>query len=87
MGELEGQLRPSGPQINFAWTNGKELATEASGSDAERDVDDAVDHQHPHRGEMPEQSAGEPVAQGDLSGETQNQTTVRRCRSASRTRS
>ena len=31
----------------------QQLAAEVAGGDAERDVDEAVDHQHPHRGEMP----------------------------------
>ena len=32
----------------------QQLAAEAAGDEAERHIDDAVDHQHPHGGEMPE---------------------------------
>ena len=43
----------------------KQLAAEAAGRDAERHIDKAVDHQHPHRREMPKQRAGEPAAERD----------------------
>ena len=47
----------------------EQLAAEAAADEAERHVDEAVDHQQPHRGEMPEQRAAEPAAERDRARE------------------
>src|SRR6476659_5340756 len=43
----------------------QQLLAEAAGGKPKREIDQAVDHQNPHRGEMPEQRAAEPAAKRD----------------------
>src|SRR5262245_5513778 len=66
MRELE---RQRGLEIcnHLARSYREKLPAETAGDDAERHIDDAVDHENPHGGKMPKQRAGEPVAKRDLS--------------------
>ena len=61
----------SGEEVvhDFTRTDRKQLAAEAAGRDAEADIDSAVDHQEPHGGEMPQQRAGQPIAERNLARE------------------
>src|SRR5262245_45309491 len=65
MGELE---RQRGFKVceNLGRTNWEKFAAEASGDDAESDIDNAVDYQDPQRREMPQQRTRQPVAESDL---------------------
>ena len=67
MRELEGE-RGLGVGDDLGRINRQQLALEAAGGEPERDIDDAVDHQHPHGGEMPEQRAAQPLAERDVLG-------------------
>src|SRR6185503_7457103 len=51
----------------------QQLLAEAAGDKTQHQIDQAVDHQQPHRGEMPEQRAAEPAAQRDARGETETE--------------
>ena len=50
---------------NLGRADRQELAPEAAGRDAQHQIDEAVDDEHPHGGEVPEQRAGEPAAERD----------------------
>ena len=67
MRELEGE-RGLGVGEHLRRINRKQFAAETAGGKPERDIDDAVDHQHPHGGEMPEQRAAKPIAQRNRAG-------------------
>ena len=67
MRELEGE-RGLGVAEHLGRSDRQQLAAEAAGGEAERHIDDAVDHQHPHGGEMPEQRAAQPLAERDVLG-------------------
>src|SRR6476646_9516263 len=64
MRELAGQRRP-GIRDHAARGDRQKLPAEAAGGEAEHDIDEAVDHQQPHRREMPKQRTAEPAAKGD----------------------
>ena len=49
----------------------QQLLAEAAGGNSKRQIDQAVDHQQPHRGKMPEQRAAEPAAQREAAGEAE----------------
>src|SRR5262245_58156138 len=51
---------------NLSRTNWEKFAAEASSDEAESDIDNAVDDQDPHGRVMPQQRAGQPIAQRDL---------------------
>src|SRR5215831_21002116 len=68
MSELERQGRFH-VSDHIARTDWQELAAEAACGNAERNVDNAIDHDDPHCGEMPEQCPGKPAAKGNLLGE------------------
>src|SRR5215813_7913751 len=50
---------------HLAGADRQELAAEAAGQEPEHEIDEAIDREHPHRREMPEQRAGEPAAERD----------------------
>src|SRR5580704_9419115 len=51
---------------HFARADRKQFASKATGPDADAYIENAVDHQEPHGGEMPQQRAREPFAERDL---------------------
>ncbi len=63
MRKLEGRC---GPEVGHevAGTNRKKPAAKSPGDDSERDVDNAIEDENPHGGEMPEQCPGKPVSKG-----------------------
>src|ERR1700680_5149329 len=64
MRELEGQRRL---HIRDHAVRGdrQQFLAEAAGGNTQREIDQALDHQEPHRREMPEQRAAEPATQRD----------------------
>ncbi len=72
VGEPAGQGRP-GVGDHLAGADRGQLAAEAAAGNAERDVDEAVHRQHPHGGEMPEQGARQPAAEGDAARECERE--------------
>ena len=57
--------RQRGVGSDLARPHRQKLAPKTPGCKSERKIDEAVDGQHPHRREVPEQPAGKPAADGD----------------------
>ena len=72
MRQLAGQRRP-GVRDHARRRDRQQLLAEAAGGKAQREIDEAVDHQQPHRREMPEQRAAEPVAERDALGKLESE--------------
>jgi hypothetical protein len=64
MRQSAGQRR-LGIRYHPARGDRQQLFAEAAGGKTEHEIDQAIDHQQPHRREMPEQRTPEPAAKGD----------------------
>ena len=64
MRQLAAQRRP-GVGDHAVRGDRQQFLAEPPGGKAEREIDQAIDHQQPHRGEVPQQRAAEPAAEGE----------------------
>ena len=72
VGELAAQRLPDVAEYR-AGRNRQELAAEVSGENPVCDLNDAVDGEEPHGGEVPLQGAGEPAAQRPFGGKLETE--------------
>src|SRR5215831_7807714 len=62
--EPAGERRPE-ISNHLAWPYRKKHPSKTASSNAEHDIDEAVDGKEPHGGEMPKERAGEPATERD----------------------